>query len=98
MNVYYCFTKPLTGVLIFADVSLAACSATTEPPAEAPVDLPPPAEAVIPEVSLEPTDPEVMNHVFAAELLGTEGDLSGAAAEYLVAAACRPAKTAGSAD
>ena len=41
--------------------------------------------AAAPEVR-EPTDPDVMYHVFAAELLGTEGDLEGAVGEYLEAA------------
>ncbi len=35
---------------------------------------------------LSPTDPDVMYHVMAAEMLGTEGDFSAAAAEYLKAA------------
>ncbi len=45
-----------------------------------------PADVAAPEAHLQPTDPEVMNHVFAAEVLGSEGDYSAAAAEYLEAA------------
>ncbi len=39
-----------------------------------------------PEAALPPTDPDVMYHVFSAEVLGAEGDFSGAAAAYLEAA------------
>ena len=35
---------------------------------------------------LSPTDSDVMYHVMAAEMLGAEGDLAGASAEYLEAA------------
>ena len=38
------------------------------------------------EVSREPTSEEVMYHVFAAEFLGSEGDLEAAVGEYLEAA------------
>jgi tetratricopeptide (TPR) repeat protein len=38
------------------------------------------------DVEPEPTDADVMFHVFAAEVLGADGDFSGAAAEYLKAA------------
>ncbi len=44
----------------------------------------PPATAGLPGET--PTDSEVMYRVFAAELLGNEGDLEGAVAEYLEAA------------
>jgi tetratricopeptide (TPR) repeat protein len=40
----------------------------------------------IAEKELSPTDADVMYHVFAAEVLGAEGDFSGAAEEYLEAA------------
>ncbi len=39
-----------------------------------------------PGAALPPTDPDVMYHVFSAEVLGAEGDFSGAAAAYLEAA------------
>jgi tetratricopeptide (TPR) repeat protein len=40
----------------------------------------------VPESDLPPTDPDVMYHILAAEVLGSEGDFSGAASEYLEAA------------
>jgi tetratricopeptide (TPR) repeat protein len=45
-----------------------------------------PVESKAPEADLQPTDPDVMYHVLAAEVLGVDGDISGAAAEYLEAA------------
>jgi len=44
------------------------------------------AEAARPVAKLPPTDTDVMYHVFSAELLGAQGDYSGAAAAYLKAA------------
>lgn len=70
---------------------LMACAGQT-PSAEAPAAEPsaapspasPPASAAQPGAT--PTDSEVMYRVFAAELLGNEGDLQGAVGEYLEAA------------
>ena len=90
MNSYYCFMKRVPGVLIFVMLLATACSSAQErPPAEAEETAPAPLEAVsaeTPAAELSPTDAEVMYHVFSAETLGTEGDFSGAAAEYLEAA------------
>jgi len=71
--------------------ALVACAAQTRPEAEAesvstseqPSESPPELAETPGE---EPTDSEVMYRVFAAELLGNEGDLQGAVAEYLEAA------------
>lgn len=87
MKVAYCFTKRPVSVLIFAAILLSACTTVNEPPAKPIPETPPLAsDSVDSEVRLQPTDPEVMNHVFAAEMLGSEGDFSAAAAEYLEAA------------
>lgn len=90
MNLDYCFTKTVPGVFIFFILTLSACSSVQQTPAQTTVDVPPgPAEAVAedtPEKQLPPTDADVMYHVFAAEVLGAEGDFSGAAEEYLEAA------------
>jgi tetratricopeptide (TPR) repeat protein len=87
MNIDYCFMKRLARVLVFAALSITACSTTPEPAAEPVAETPPPSPVVeSPEIRLQPTDPEVMNHVFAAEVLGAEGDFSGAAEAYLEAA------------
>jgi len=90
MNFDYCFMKRVSGVLIFVMLVMTACSSTQEVPAQMAAETAPvPAETVATEVSsvdLPPTNPDVMYHVFSAEVLGAEGDLSGAAAAYLEAA------------
>ncbi len=87
MKVDYCFMKRPMSVLVFTAVLLTACTTVSEMPTETVPEAPPvSSDIVAPEVRLQPTDPEVMNHVFAAEVLGSEGDYSGAAAEYLEAA------------
>ena len=90
MNLDYCFTKTVPGVFIFSMLTLSACSSVQQTPAQTTVDVPPsPLEAVvedIPEKQLPPTDADVMYHVFAAEVLGAEGDFSGAGVEFLEAA------------
>lgn len=87
MKVHYCFMKRLLSVLVFATVILTACATVSKPPVEPSPEAPPVAsDTAAPAVPLQPTDPEVMNHVFAAEVLGSEGDISAAAAEYLEAA------------
>ena len=90
MNFNYCFMKRVWGVFIFVMLLTTACSSVQESPSGAvtnisqtPVDS---AAGEALESKLEPTDPDVMYHVFAAEVLGNEGDFSGAAAEYLEAA------------
>lgn len=86
MKVDYCFMKRLPSVLVFSVILLTACATVSEPAAEPTPEAAPAIEVAAPEVQLQPTDPEVMNHVFAAEVLGSEGDYSAAAAEYLEAA------------
>ncbi|MDH3902230.1 MAG: hypothetical protein OES90_03305, partial [Xanthomonadales bacterium] len=69
---------------------ITACTSAQESPAQ-PLEE---AESVTvesavvesPEVDLAPTDTDVMYHVFSAEVMGADGDFSGAAAAYLEAA------------
>ena len=77
-------------MFIFVMFLMTACTtvqeSSSEPAAEAgslPVEA---ASSGVPGVALPPTDPEVMYHVFSAEMLGADGDFSGAAAAYLEAA------------
>jgi tetratricopeptide (TPR) repeat protein len=90
MNDVYCFMKRVLSVSIFVTLLVVACAPAQELPSEPVVDiLPVPTQAVEGEVGdtdLQPTDPDVMYHVFAAEVMGAEGDFSGAASEYLEAA------------
>jgi tetratricopeptide (TPR) repeat protein len=90
MNFNYCFMKRVWGVFIFVILLMTACSTVQELPSEssaATTNLPTASDAgEAPDSKLEPTDPDVMYHVFAAEVLGDEGDFSAAAAEYLEAA------------
>jgi tetratricopeptide (TPR) repeat protein len=90
MNCDYCFMKRVPCVFIFVMFLMTACTtvqeSSSEPAAEAgslPVEA---ASSGVPGVALPPTDPEVMYHVFSAEMLGADGDFSGAAAAYLEAA------------
>jgi tetratricopeptide (TPR) repeat protein len=79
--------KSLANALLVASLGLAACTSVPERPVEEAPPAPPPVIALAPaEADLKATDPEVMNQVFAAELMGSEGDFSGAAAAYLEAA------------
>ncbi len=77
-------------MFIFVMLLTTACSPTQELPsqqAEEPAFVP--AETVTMQSSAiesSPTDTDVMYHIFSAETLGSEGDFSGAAAEYLEAA------------
>jgi len=90
MNYDYCFMKRVPCVLIFVILMMSACSTLQESPSrQVSENESAPAEHVTdeaPEAELPPTDPDVMYHVFSAELLGADGDFSGAAAEYLKAA------------
>lgn len=90
MNMDYCFMKRVPGVLIFALLLMTACASVQESPPEVVVETDASMTGAVvdeaPEPELQPTDPNVMYHVFAAEVLGAEGDFSGAAAEYLEAA------------
>lgn len=74
---------------IFVLFLVTACSSVPQsPPAQVAEALPVqdmPVAGIIPDSSLPPTDPDVMYHVFAAEVLGAEGDFSGASQAYLEA-------------
>ena len=78
-------------VVTLMPLLLVACAGQTRPETAPEVasssgqlQAPPTESAETP--GQEPTDSEVMYRVFAAELLGNEGDLQGAVAEYLEAA------------
>jgi len=90
MNFDHCFMKRIAGALVFVMLTMTACSSVTESPSEPVADAVPgpaqPAVATDEQAELPPTDPDVMYHVFSAEVLGADGDYSGAAAEYLKAA------------
>ena len=77
--------KRVLSVLIFAILLMVGCSPVQELPPEPVVDTAPvTAEAL--ESKLQPTDPDVMYHVFTGEVMGADGDVAGAASEYLEAA------------
>ena len=87
----YCFMIRLTFVAAFISFLATACSSYAQPaetPAAKPEATEAPAPATVPvnQPGTEPTDPDVMYRVFAGEILGGEGDLAGAAGEYLEAA------------
>ena len=90
MNCDYCFMKWVLSVLIFVMLMTTACSTVQESPSQEVtpgVSVPlEPATKEVPGTDLPPTDPDVMYHVLAAEVLGSDGDFSGAASEYLEAA------------
>ena len=82
--------KWVSCVFIFVMLMMTACSTVQESPSkEVRQDVFVPVESAIneaPEIDLPPTDPDVVYHVLAAEVLGSDGDFSGAASEYLEAA------------
>ena len=87
--------KRVPSAFIFVLFLASSCSSvpktTSEPVAENPSAASERAQNhIADEVSevsgLAPTDTDIMYHVLAAEVLGSEGDFSGAAAEYLEAA------------
>jgi tetratricopeptide (TPR) repeat protein len=90
MNFNYCFMKIISGVFIFVILLTTACSSVPESASQSETETATlPVQAVASDSvdrELLPTDPEVMYHVFSAEVMGADGDLSGAAAEYLEAA------------
>jgi tetratricopeptide (TPR) repeat protein len=90
MNYDYCFMKRVAGVLIFVMLTMTACSTVQESPQDPKVETGSgPVESLDEggaEAEFPPTDMDVMYHVFSAEVLGVDGDFSGAAAEYLEAA------------
>ena len=90
MNYDYCFMKRVSCGLIFVMSFITACSSAQESPAQpiAETELVAVESVAVesPEVELAPTDADVMYHVFSAEVMGADGDFSGAAAAYLEAA------------
>ena len=86
----YCFMKRVPSVFIFVMFFMTACSNAQETPSKPAVEAGPvPVEQPGndgPDADLPPTDPDVMYHVLSAEVLGSDGDVSGAAAAYLEAA------------
>jgi len=95
MNFDYCFMKRVSRAFIFVLFMVSACS-SVPPAGSSHAAEPPPGldgsgqnDGVAEELDvsdLAPTDPDVMYHVMAAEMLGAEGDIAGASAEYLEAA------------
>jgi tetratricopeptide (TPR) repeat protein len=89
MNIDYCFMKRVPGVFIFVMLLTTACSTVQQTPVQSVAGNDPvPVESVAreaPDNDLPPTDTDVMQHVFSAEVMGAEGNFSGAAAEYLEA-------------
>jgi len=90
MNFDYCFMKRVLGAFIFVMLLTMGCVFAQESPVQPVVDTDVASEGkASPEVSntdSQATDPDVMQHVFAGEILGGEGDFSAAASEYLEAA------------
>lgn len=92
------FLRPRALLFMMLAALLEACASAPErhfdnevAQAEAPAPEPQAeseegSESVPEEAPAEPTDAEVMYNVFAAELLGSEGDLEGAVGAYLQAA------------
>ncbi len=82
--------KWVSCVFIFVMLMMTACSTVQESPSQDVTrDVSVPDETAAneaPEADLPPTDPDVVYHVLAAEVLGSDGDFSGAASEYLEAA------------
>jgi tetratricopeptide (TPR) repeat protein len=93
MHSLYCFMnstgrKQVT-TLGLASLLLCACANQgTQPSDQVPESGPVPGDSAqaAAEENLPPTDAEVMYRVFAAEYMGSEGDLEKAASEYLAAA------------
>lgn len=82
--------KKVPCVFIFVMFFLTACSTVQESSvqtvAETESVAAEPAGSDAPVADLPETDADVMYHVFSAEVLGAEGDVSGASAAYLEAA------------
>ena len=90
MDFDYCFMKRVRCAFIFVLLLFTACSSLLQTPSLRVTETQPgsdyPVAETIPDSDLPPTDADVMYHVFAAEVLGAEGDFSAAATEYLEAA------------
>lgn len=87
----YCFMiRPSFVVILLALLSFADngyAQPVEDADAKSPArEAPPASEGTGPEKVADPSDNEVMYQVFAAELLGNEGDLQGAVGKYLEAA------------
>ena len=87
----YCFMIRLSFVVILFSLLSFATNGYAQPVEDADAkspasEAPPASEVTGPEKGAGPTDSEVMYQVFAAELLGNEGDLQGAVGKYLEAA------------
>ncbi len=82
--------KKVPSVFIFVMFLMTACSTAQEMPSEPLVEAGSAsleaANNEVPDADLPPTDPDVMYHVLSAEVLGVDGDVSGAASAYLEAA------------
>ncbi len=82
--------KWVPGVLIFVMLSVIGCSSVQKSPVPVQSDVLSAQGGHITSEAVEsespPTHPDVMYHVFSAEVLGAEGDFHGAAAQYLEAA------------
>ncbi|MGB5290392.1 MAG: tetratricopeptide repeat protein [Lysobacterales bacterium] len=82
--------KKVPSVFIFVMFLMTACSTAQETPSEPLVEAGSaslePVSNEVPDTDLPPTDPDVMYHVLSAEVLGVDGDVSGAASAYLEAA------------
>jgi len=95
MNFDYCFMKRVPCAVIFVLFMVSACSSLPQTPSTQAAESAPGLdesgrnESIDGDVAsgdLSPTDADLMYHVFAAEVLGAEGDFKGAASEYLEAA------------
>ena len=86
----YCFTIRINFVVALIPLMAVACMSHAQQLENPPAATEEVAQSADPAAGTpadgEPTDPEVMYRVFAAEMLGNEGDLAGAVGEYLEAA------------
>jgi tetratricopeptide (TPR) repeat protein len=85
MTCRYCFTIRSLMVCVLAS-GLTSCAVTSDAVGDPERGGAPPPADVEAKPSSGATDEEVMYRIFAAEVLGSEGDLQGAVGEYLEAA------------
>lgn len=90
MNDDYCFMKRVSSAFLFIIFFTTSCSSVQKSiPQQVKDGFATQSESLpkgVQDTTLRPTNPEVMYHVFSAEVMGSEGDFSGAATEYLKAA------------